>query len=869
MRARALVGPYALVWFYRRWLRMHAAQELLAGVGVAISVALVFATIVAAGSIAGSAGQVVHAVVGPASLQLHARGPDGFSEDVLSEVEALPGVRQAAPLLEQTATLNGPDGRHIAVDLAGADTSLVVLDGLAHTIPRQTLSTHEIGLSSVSAGAIGARRGSTVDLRMDGVAQRLPVSAVLGREAFGALSEAAVAVMPLSELQRLSGMEGRISRVLVEPATGRREAVRAELSRLAGGGIEVASATADVKLLRQALRPSDEASGFFAAISALLGLLLAAGALLLTAPERRRAIAELRLIGTKRSAIGQMFLFQALLLGLLASLLGLAIGYALSPILFHETPRYLAEAFTLGTQTIVSSGPLLIALCAGVLATCIASALPLLDMRGGGAIDAIYEENGVPGNMLGRRARRRFGACATVFVAAASILFATHPSLALPACALLALATVMLTPLTLASVMCAGRAIVEARQRLTVLPVALSSLRTTTLRSLALSATGAVALFGSVSLGGARGDLVDGINGFARSYSADAAVWVGTPGDNQAVVSFASPDGLTARLARLRGVSRVSSFAGGFAQLHGRRVWLIARPPGGAAHVLASQLSGGGPLSAGDPASASGPASASAGAPASVERRLAEGGWIVVSQQIAEERDIRVGGALTLPTPSGPHRFRVAAFSTNLAWSPGVVFLSLADWRALWHSDAPTALALRLRPGASASRVREEAQQALGGQSGLVATTARERERSIDALTSEGLRQLGEISTLLLLAAVLAMAAALTSSIWQRRAALAGLRLSGVSPGRLRRILMTESALMLGAGCVTGALMGVYGEAVIDRYLAHVTGFPIASVTTSARPIEILALVVIVVLCLAAVPALLASRVSPRVAFSE
>jgi len=147
--------------------------------------------------------------------------------------------------------------------------------------------------------------------------------------------------------------------------------------------------------------------------------------------------------------------------------------------------------------------------------------------------------------------------------------------------------------------------------------------------------------------------------------------------------------------------------------------------------------------------------------------------------------------------------------------------------------------------------------------------TSGERQASIDGLTSEGLRQLGEISTLLLAAAVLAMAAAITSSIWQRRAALAGLRLSGVSPSRLRRILMAESALMLGAGCVTGALAGVYGEAVIDRYLAHVTGFPVASVTASARPVEILLLVVIVVLCIAAVPALLASRVSPRVAFSE
>ena len=35
---------------------------------------------------------------------------------------------------------------------------------------------------------------------------------------------------------------------------------------------------------------------------------------------------------------------------------------------------------------------------------------------------------------------------------------------------------------------------------------------------------------------------------------------------------------------------------------------------------------------------------------------------------------------------------------------------------------------------------------------------------------------------------------------------------------------------MLGAGCVTGAMAGIYGQVVIDGYLKHVTGFPVASI---------------------------------------
>src|SRR6204780_1873829 len=127
--------PYALLYFYRRRLRVHTVQELLVGLGGGVGVALVFAVLVANGSIVGSATEVIHTVVGPARLQLRARSPDGFSEGLLVRVEHLPGVKQAAPLLEQTATLRAPNGRHTTIDLAGTDTSLAVLDGLAETLP--------------------------------------------------------------------------------------------------------------------------------------------------------------------------------------------------------------------------------------------------------------------------------------------------------------------------------------------------------------------------------------------------------------------------------------------------------------------------------------------------------------------------------------------------------------------------------------------------------------------------------------------------------------------------------------------------------------------------------------------------------------
>jgi len=844
--------PSALLFMYRRRLRAHLAQELFAALGIAIAVALVFAAILAEGSIVGSAARVVHTVIGPANLQLRARGSGGFPGATSARVKRLPDVRQAAPLLEETATVTATDGRSIAVTVAGTDLRLAVLDGLAETLPLGSLSTNGIALSQASAQALGlgrqAAKSTRVTVKLRGRAHTLPVSAVLGAEAAGALSEARVAVMPLSHLQRLAGLAGRVTRVFVQSTPGRQAQVHAELTRLAGGRLEVAPADADIALLGQALGPSDLASGLFASIGAVLGFLLAFNAMLLTVSDRRRAIADLRIAGARRTTIAEMILFEALCLGIPASLLGLGAGYLLSTSVFHQSTNYLAEAFTLSGGVVVNTQAVLLALLGGVLATCLASAVPLLDLRRGRARDAIYEERGAPGNALNRGLRLRLAGAALCLLAGATALWTLLPAAAIPATALLALATVLAVPLAFAAVLHGAEELGERLQRLSILPLALSSLRATTLRSLALAATGAVALFGSVALGGSRTNLLTGIDSFAHSYVADADIWVSGPGDNQAVNSFAAA-GDAARIARVPGVAAVNSFQGGFTQLGHRRVWVIARPPGDARHVLQSQVLGG---------------SASVAL-----ARLTQGGWIAVSQQIAAEHHVGLGGTLVLATPSGPRPFRIAATTTNLAWPPGVVFMSAADYSRAWATADPTALGVQLRPGANAPAARAAIAAALGPASGLEASLAATRAARIDALASEGLGQLREISTMLLLAAIVAMVAALASAVWQRRAGLAGLRLFGATSASLQAILLIEATLMLSAGCVTGALAGAYGQVVIDAFLRHVTGFPLASPTAGVRPLEILLLVLAAALALGAIPGWLAARARPVLALAD
>ena len=110
--------------FYGWRLRRHTAQELLAGGGIAVGVALVFGVLVANGSLMGSAGNLLHGLVGSARLQLVARSSDGFEEGLANTVRGLPGVEAAAALLREEVDGAGPSGRE-SVQLIGVDPNIV------------------------------------------------------------------------------------------------------------------------------------------------------------------------------------------------------------------------------------------------------------------------------------------------------------------------------------------------------------------------------------------------------------------------------------------------------------------------------------------------------------------------------------------------------------------------------------------------------------------------------------------------------------------------------------------------------------------------------------------------------------------------
>jgi putative ABC transport system permease protein len=839
------VKPSNAMRLYRVRLRARFLQECFAVLGIAAGVALLFASQVSSSSLAGSVAQLSRGIVGDADLQLVARDPHGFPENMLGKVRHIAGVRVAAPILEVNADAFGPHASQ-SVELVGADPALTALRGtlLAHANLSPFGNIGAVALPAPLARTIGVTKfGQEVSLQIAGETVRAPLYEELHERQIGALIATPLALAPLSYAQEMTGMSGRVSRILIQSAAGSQARVRAALTRLAAGRLNVESTDYEQLLFAKAATASNQSTTLFSVISALVGFLFAFNAMLLTVPQRRRLVADLRRDGYTPPTVIAVLLLDAAALGVLGCVLGLALGQELSIHLFHSNSSFLSLAFAVGSQRVVSWQSVAIATGGGMLAATVAVLSPLRDILSRDPLAAISPREGSGGSRSGWRRAIAGLAC----LSGATALLLAEPDAAIPGMVLLLGALLLELPIVLNATL----VLVKRIGSLFVSPiahVATMELGAARARAVAVAATGAVAVFGSVAIQGAHGDLLRGLEGAAREANAATDIWVSPSGSYNLLHTTPFPPTARARLLRLPGVRAVQLYRSSLLDYGYRRV-LVAAPAREATPLLpAGQLLQGNPRQA--------------------EERVRGGGWAVVSQALAEEQRLRLGQAFLAPTPD-PVRLRVAALSTNLGWAPGSILLNASDYARAWGSRDVSAYSVLLEPGASPAQAIREIRHALGAEAGLAVQSAAAHAAEQVALGREALERLTQISKMIPLVAVFAMAAAMGAMVWQRRPRLAKLRLEGLPRFELWGTILLESALLLGAGCLTGAVFGLYGQQLADRALAHVLNFPVVYSLTVLPALQSLALVIATALAIIAIPGYLAASVPPALALQD
>ncbi len=832
-----------LFYFYRLRLRTRWVQESFALIGIAVGVALVFAAQIANTSMTGSMKQLVGGTFGEATLQVAQPDRSPFDGRTLEEIRAVPGVDVAAPLLEKHATVSGPSGTSSAL-LMGIDRSLAGLEGRLTRRYRATRlpTRHLLALPEPIVQKIGASVGGHVTISAGAIKHRVRLNLALGASDIGSLTHSPIAITPLANAQDLAGTPGQVTRILIKPVEGETESVRQSLVARAQGRYEVKRGDSDIRQFEQAATPSNQSTALFSAISALVGFLFAFNAMLLTLPDRRRLIVGLRIDGYSPLSVLQILLFDALVLGITATAAGLVLGDVLSRALFDNSTGYLTFAFAVGEQRIVEWQSAAIAVVAGLGSALLAAMLPLQDTLG--RKPPSITEEGEPVSQ--RRALTLLGASAGCFVLSmATIVIA--PGLPLPAIGMLVASLMLGLPAAVRGTLALAEHLL-LRMRSAVPMISLGELRSMPTRSLALTATGALAVFGSVASQGAKSDLQTGLDRSSHDVNAAADIWVAPGGTPNLLATDPFDSHAEARLRQLPDVRSVGVYRSSFLDLGDRRVWVFAQPRDSAQPIPSSQLVEGDVDQA--------------------ERRVRAGGWAVVSERIAAERDLHVGSRFTLPAPR-PQSLRVAALSTNVGWPPGAIVLNQGDYSRSWSSGRPSAYQVMLRDGVPPEQGLAAVDRALGPSSALTVETGAQREALHRATSRDALSRLNQLSALVLIAAVLAMAAATGGVVWQRRMRLASLKLDGFDELTVWRALLLESALLLGTGCLAGALFGLCGQQLLDRALSAVTGFPVVYSVSIGFAVVSFVLVTAIAVSIAALPGYLAARVSPAVALQE
>lgn len=781
--------------------RQHPSQALLVLAGLALSIAVVVAIDLTITSARTAFELSRQALGGQASHQLLAEG--GFiGEEVYTRLKLEHDLRRAAPVLEGSATVGdgvrvqvlGVDpvaeagirpwvGRALAgptADASGQDNATSGVGVLPSLLGRDDVAI----VPEALADNLSVAAGDTLVLRNAGRAQALGVVAVLPRDRTPQGAEAVV-LMDIPAAQRVLGRAGQLSRVDVVLED-------ADAARIAAGlpvGLSLA-ATLERDAALGAISAAFETNLRALSLLALLvGVFLVFQTLGFMALRRRGLIGLWRAIGVSRGELARLFLGEALVLGLVAGVAGIALGIWIAGQLLETVTRTYDDLYYRVAVGQLTLAPAVFAK-AGLLAlggALVGAAWPLRDALSVPPLANLRRT----GQALStaRRVRRGLWPALALMLLAGLVLWQAPPTLGV---AFVAIFAMLIAALGLVPALALGLLVLAERVLGPRLPVLGRLLLSGT--RLGLDRTG-IAL---AALALAIATLI-GMGTMIHSFRTGVSDWISQSLQADLYLSHASgedalPDGLARQLADLEGVEALSLT---------RRRNVMA--DGGPMAVLAVEMARRG--FAGYDFVAGTPEAAWEGFQA---------GQLLVSEPLATRLGLAVGDTFALPTPRGLEPRRVAAVYRDYTSSQGVATIRRADYLALYDDPRVNAIGVYAFPGREGEAARS-VREAVAGVDAVSLVSARDiREQTLQVFQ----RTFAVTDLLRLLAGVIAVVAVLGALLalqLERLREVVLMRAIGVGAAALARLQLWQAMLLGGLAGVLAIPLGVMLAALLIR----------------------------------------------------
>jgi putative ABC transport system permease protein len=309
-----------------------------------------------------------------------------FDESLLVDVLALPEVAEAEGSVDSDAAqFIGDDGKavvyggapNLGFSIANGDSRFNPLRLAEGTWP----GPDEVVVDKATAGKEDFEVGETVGVQAEGPIERLRVSGIIEFSSGLTLGGATLAGFDLPTAQRLMKKEGRLDEIAVAAKPGvSEEQLATQIQAILPNGTQVKTAA------EQARADAAETNEFltflqgfllaFAGVALFVGSFVIANSLSITIAQRTRELATVRMLGASRRQVLGSIVVEALVVGVIASVIGLFLGLLLARGLFR---LFDVVGFTLPNTGLVFLGrTAVVALAAGILVTLVASLRPAI-----------------------------------------------------------------------------------------------------------------------------------------------------------------------------------------------------------------------------------------------------------------------------------------------------------------------------------------------------------------------------------------------------------------------------------------------------------------------------------------------------------
>ncbi len=351
-----------------------------------------------------------------------------FDESLLPKVDALPDVSAAIGGVGGEAHLIGKNGK--AIVFGGAPNLGFSVDPTHPKFNSLTLvsgrwpRSGEVVIDESTAGKKDIAVGQRIGIQAEGPVEQLRVSGLVKFGSVSTIGGATLAGFDLPTAQELFDKAGKLDQIRVGAKPGVSPAkLTAEISAILPPGTQVKSgnsqATSDAKDTNSFISFLQTFLLSFAGVALFVGAFVIANSLSITIAQRTREFATLRTLGASRRQVLRTVIVEALVIGLLASVIGLFLGLALGKGLFS---LFDAVGFTLPNNGLtVETRTIVVALIVGVTVTLLASLRPALRATRVPPIAAVREGAALPEGRFHRF--RTLGTVLTAILGFAALLY--------------------------------------------------------------------------------------------------------------------------------------------------------------------------------------------------------------------------------------------------------------------------------------------------------------------------------------------------------------------------------------------------------------------------------------------------------------